>query len=119
MMKLKKSGDLSKFKLVLQNYPDIDINDSRNEHQQTPLHLAINNQHWNIACYCIEQGAYIDISEGAVSSPILRTPFENVMELIIKHRNNKEYVGAMGICKVILKQRTIYPMKRIEYAIVY
>ncbi|ETO02920.1 hypothetical protein RFI_34493, partial [Reticulomyxa filosa] len=35
-----KSGDLSKFKLALQNHPDI----------------AINNGHWDIARYCIEQG---------------------------------------------------------------
>ncbi|ETO01213.1 hypothetical protein RFI_36227, partial [Reticulomyxa filosa] len=32
-------GDLSQFKLILQNHPDIDINDSCNEHRQTPLHL--------------------------------------------------------------------------------
>ncbi|ETN99413.1 hypothetical protein RFI_38068, partial [Reticulomyxa filosa] len=117
-----RSGDLSKFKLVLQNHPDIDINDSCNEHRQTPLHLAINYQHWDIARYCIEQGAYIDIREGAVNSPILRTPFENIMELIIKHKNDendKNDLDAMEMCKLILKQRTMYPMKRIEYAIDY
>ncbi|ETO00295.1 hypothetical protein RFI_37151 [Reticulomyxa filosa] len=38
-------GDLSQFKLVLQSHPDIDINDSCNEHRQTPLYLAINNEH--------------------------------------------------------------------------
>ncbi|ETO01437.1 hypothetical protein RFI_36003, partial [Reticulomyxa filosa] len=61
------SGDLSQFKLVLQNHPDIDINDSYNEHRQTPLHLAINNQHWDIARYCIKQGVYIDIRGGVLS----------------------------------------------------
>ncbi|ETO03469.1 26S proteasome non-ATPase regulatory subunit, partial [Reticulomyxa filosa] len=84
-----RSGDLSQFKLILQNYPDIDINDSCNEYRQTPLHLAINNQHWDIARYCIEQGAYIDIREGAVNSFILRTPFENIMKFIMKHKNDK------------------------------
>ncbi|ETO01628.1 hypothetical protein RFI_35812, partial [Reticulomyxa filosa] len=42
------------------------------------------------------------------------------MELIIKHKNSKndkKYLDAMDICKWILKQRTIYPIKRIEYAI--
>ncbi|ETO35103.1 hypothetical protein RFI_01971 [Reticulomyxa filosa] len=29
-----------------------------NEHRQTPLHLAINHQYWDITRYCIEQGAY-------------------------------------------------------------
>ncbi|ETO02663.1 hypothetical protein RFI_34755, partial [Reticulomyxa filosa] len=42
-----RSGDLSQFKLVLQNHPKIDINNSCNEHRQTPLHLAINHQHWD------------------------------------------------------------------------
>ncbi|ETO02251.1 hypothetical protein RFI_35185, partial [Reticulomyxa filosa] len=60
-----RSGDLSQFKLTLQNHPDIDINDSCNEHRQTPLHLAINNGHWDIARYCIQKEAYIDIREGA------------------------------------------------------
>ncbi|ETO02890.1 hypothetical protein RFI_34523, partial [Reticulomyxa filosa] len=60
-----KSGNLSKFKSILQNHSNIDINDSCNEHRQTPLHLAINHQHWDIARYCIEQGAYIDIKDGA------------------------------------------------------
>ncbi|ETO02942.1 hypothetical protein RFI_34468, partial [Reticulomyxa filosa] len=77
-----RSRDLSQFKLTLQNHPDIDINDSCNEHRQTPLHLAINHQHWDIARYCIEQGAYIDIKEGAVNSLILRTPFENIMKYL-------------------------------------
>ncbi|ETO34686.1 PBS lyase HEAT domain protein repeat-containing protein, partial [Reticulomyxa filosa] len=117
-----RSGNLSQFKLVLQNHPDIDINDSYNKHGQTPLHLAINNRHWDIARYCIEQGAYIDIREGAVNSLALRTPFENIMKFIMKHKkekNTKEYLNATEMCKWILKQRTMYPMKRIEYAIDY
>ncbi|ETO14848.1 hypothetical protein RFI_22520, partial [Reticulomyxa filosa] len=79
--------------------------------------LAISNQHWDIARYCIEQGAYI-----AVNSLILRTPFENIMKFIMKYKKNKnckEYLDAMDICKLILKQRTIYPMERIRYAIDY
>ncbi|ETO00604.1 ankyrin 2,3/unc44, partial [Reticulomyxa filosa] len=117
-----RSGDLSKFKLVLENHSNIDINDSCNEHRQTPLHLAINHQHWDIARYCIEQGAYIDIKEGAVNSLILRSPFENIIKYIMKHKKNKntkEYLDAMDTCKWILKQRTMYPIKRIEYAIDY
>ncbi|ETN99814.1 hypothetical protein RFI_37653, partial [Reticulomyxa filosa] len=63
-------------------------------------------------------GAYIDIREGAVNSLILRTPFENIMEFIVKHKKNtKEYLNAMEMCKWILKQRTMYSMERIEYAI--
>ncbi|ETN99682.1 ankyrin repeat protein, partial [Reticulomyxa filosa] len=73
-----KSGNLSQLKLILQNHPDIDINYSCNEHRQTPLHLAINHQQWDVACYCIKQSAYIDIKEGAVNSLILGTPFENI-----------------------------------------
>ncbi|ETO03668.1 NTPase, partial [Reticulomyxa filosa] len=117
-----RSGDLSQLKLVLQNDPYLDINNSCNEHRQTPLHLAIKNKHWDVARYCIEKGAWIDVREGAVNASIFRTPFENLMELIMKYKNdksNKEYLDAMNICKWILKQRTIYPMKRIEYAIDY
>ncbi|ETO12507.1 hypothetical protein RFI_24868 [Reticulomyxa filosa] len=120
-----RSGNLSQFKLALQNHPGIDINDSYNEHRQTPLHLAINNQHWDIARYCIEQGAYIDIREGAanaINATVFLTPFEKTMELIMKHKNDKsakEYLDAMDMCKLILKQRTMYPMKRIKYAIDY
>ncbi|ETO01852.1 hypothetical protein RFI_35587, partial [Reticulomyxa filosa] len=50
------------------------------------------------------------------------TPFENVMELIMKHKNDKndkKYLDAMDMCKLILKQRIMYPMKKIEYAIDY
>ncbi|ETO11587.1 hypothetical protein RFI_25789, partial [Reticulomyxa filosa] len=117
-----KLGDLSQLKLILQNNPHIDINDSCNEYRQTPLHLAINNKHWDVARYCIEKGAWIDVREGAINASVLRTPFENIMELIMKHKNdknNKEYLDAMDMCKWILKQRTIYPMKRIEYAMDY
>ncbi|ETN99919.1 hypothetical protein RFI_37548, partial [Reticulomyxa filosa] len=35
------------------------------------------------------------------------------------NKNTKEYLDAMDICKWILNQRTMYPMKRIEYAIDY
>ncbi|ETN97829.1 hypothetical protein RFI_39697 [Reticulomyxa filosa] len=115
-------GNLSQFKLVLQNNPHIGINDSYNEHRQTPLHLAVNNQHWDIARYCIEKGAYIDIREGAVNSLILRTPFENIIEYIMKHKknkNSKEFLDATEIGKWILRQRIMYPIKRIEYAIDY
>ncbi|ETN98221.1 hypothetical protein RFI_39289 [Reticulomyxa filosa] len=44
------------------------------------------------------------------------------MKFIMKHKKNKntkEYLDAMEMCKLILKQRTMYPMKRIEYAIDY
>ncbi|ETN98622.1 hypothetical protein RFI_38870, partial [Reticulomyxa filosa] len=36
-----------------------------------------------------------------------------------KDKNTKEHLNAMEMCKWILKQRTMYPMKRIEYAIDY
>ncbi|ETO02775.1 hypothetical protein RFI_34638, partial [Reticulomyxa filosa] len=36
-----------------------------------------------------------------------------------KNKNTKEYSDAMEMCRWILKQRTMYPMKRIEYAIDY
>ncbi|ETO35048.1 hypothetical protein RFI_02026, partial [Reticulomyxa filosa] len=45
-----------------------------------------------------------------------------IVELIMNHKNdknNKEYLDAMNICKWILKQRAIYLMKRIEYAMDY
>ncbi|ETO12137.1 hypothetical protein RFI_25240 [Reticulomyxa filosa] len=115
-------GNLSQFKLVLQNNPHIDINDSYNEHRQTPLRLAVDNQHWDIARYCIEKGAYIDIREGVVNSLILSTPFENIMKFIMKHKknkNSKEFLDATEMGKWILRQRIMYPIKRIEYAIDY
>ncbi|ETO00521.1 ankyrin repeat protein, partial [Reticulomyxa filosa] len=87
--KRSRSGDLTKFKLILQNHSNININDSCNEHRQTPLHLAINHQHWDIARYCIQQGAYIDIRESAVNSIVLRTPFENIIKFIMKNKKNK------------------------------
>ncbi|ETN99676.1 hypothetical protein RFI_37794 [Reticulomyxa filosa] len=50
------------------------------------------------------------------------TPFENIIKFMMKHKKNKntkEYLDAMEMCKCILKQRTMYPMERIEYAIDY
>ncbi|ETO16622.1 hypothetical protein RFI_20716 [Reticulomyxa filosa] len=78
-----------------------------NEYRQILLHLAINNKHWvgyctRVCCQCFH--------------------FENIMELIMKYKNdknNKGYLDAMNICKWILKQRAIYLMKRIEYAMDY
>ncbi|ETO05829.1 hypothetical protein RFI_31568 [Reticulomyxa filosa] len=80
-------------KLILQNNPHIDINDSCNEYRQTSLHLAINNKHWDVAQYCIEKGAWIDVRECVVNASILRTPFENIMELIMKRKNDKNNEG--------------------------
>ncbi|ETO00526.1 hypothetical protein RFI_36914 [Reticulomyxa filosa] len=63
-------------KLILQHNLHIDINNLFNEYRQTPLHLAINNKHWNAARYYIEKGAWIEVRERMLSyASILKTPF--------------------------------------------
>ncbi|ETO02723.1 hypothetical protein RFI_34690, partial [Reticulomyxa filosa] len=42
-----------------------------------------------------------------------------ILLVIALNKNNKKNLDAMGMCKWILKQRTMYPMKRIKYAIDY
>ncbi|ETO07401.1 hypothetical protein RFI_29989 [Reticulomyxa filosa] len=112
-------GDLSQLKLVLQDNPYIDINDSCNEYQQTLLHLSITNNYWDIARYCIEKGAWIDVRENAINSSTLQTPFENLIQFMKKNSDNKECSEIIKMCKWILRKRTIYPIKRIEHAIDY
>ncbi|ETO31318.1 hypothetical protein RFI_05806 [Reticulomyxa filosa] len=123
-----RSGNLPQLRFVLQNHPDININAPCNEHRQTPLHLAMNNKYWNIARYCIEKGAWIDVRGCSINDTILRTPFEDIMELVMKHKNSKkkvmiknkkECLQMMEMCKWILRKRTIYPIKQIGYAIDY
>ncbi|ETO17843.1 NTPase [Reticulomyxa filosa] len=120
--KAAQSGDISQLKFELQQHHHIDINNSFNECGQTPLHLAINNKHWDTVRYCIEQGAWIDVREDAVDIKTARTPFEYVIEQTMrakKEKNEKEYFEILETCKWILRKRTMYPLKRIEYAIDY
>ncbi|ETO29856.1 hypothetical protein RFI_07265 [Reticulomyxa filosa] len=114
-------GDVTQLKSALENH-SMNINNSLNEYGQTPLHLAINNRHWKAARYCIEQGAWIDFREGAIDAITSHTPLEYIMEFIQKEKhkeNEKEYLEMKEMCKWILKKRTMYPMKQIEYSIDY
>ncbi|ETO10825.1 hypothetical protein RFI_26550 [Reticulomyxa filosa] len=107
-----KGSDMSRLKFVLEHH-NIDINDVFNEYGYTPLLLAIHYKHWDVTRYCIEQGAWIDARGGAFDKVTLQTPVECIVKKIIKEKKNDK------MCKWILKQRTIYPMKQIEYAIDY
>ncbi|ETO03429.1 hypothetical protein RFI_33980, partial [Reticulomyxa filosa] len=93
---------------------------------RTPLLLAMHCKNWNVARYCIKQGAWIDVREGAFNEVTSQAPVEWIAKKIIKEKNNnngnvneKEYLEMMKMCKWILRQRTIYPMKQIKYAIDY
>ncbi|ETO07733.1 hypothetical protein RFI_29658 [Reticulomyxa filosa] len=120
-----KLGNVSQLNSALE-YHHIDINDICNEHGQTPLHVAIHNKHWDTARYCIEQGAWIDVSEGYLDADTAQTPCGYISELIEEieeekniKENKKEYSEMIKLCKLILKKRTIFPMKQIEYATDY
>ncbi|ETO34455.1 hypothetical protein RFI_02639, partial [Reticulomyxa filosa] len=68
-------GDMSQLTSALQDHR-IDINDAFNEYGNAPLILAINNKRWDIARYCIEQGAWIDVRGGAFNENTSQTPVE-------------------------------------------
>ncbi|ETO02632.1 hypothetical protein RFI_34786, partial [Reticulomyxa filosa] len=119
---LAQLGDMSQLTALRDHR--IDINDAFNEYGNAPLILAIHKKHWDIARYCIGQGAWIDVRGGAFDEDSLQTPVECMIKKIGKDKNkNNEngqvYLEMMEMCKWILKQRTIYPMKQIEYAIDY
>ncbi|ETO33882.1 hypothetical protein RFI_03214 [Reticulomyxa filosa] len=119
--KAAELGDVSQLKSALE-YHHIDINDAFNEHGQTPLHIVIHNRHWDVVRYCIEQGAWIDVCESYLDTNILQIPCEYISELIEREKdevmgNKKEYLEIVDVFKWMLKKRTIYPMKQIEYAI--
>ncbi|ETO05574.1 hypothetical protein RFI_31820 [Reticulomyxa filosa] len=100
------------------NKPEqVDINDSGNECQSTLLHATIDNRCWDGFRTCIKQG--VDIDARYVTKNGLRSPFESVMGLYNSKNDKKENSELIDIAKWILKQRSIYPMKRIEYAIDY
>ncbi|ETO32695.1 hypothetical protein RFI_04415 [Reticulomyxa filosa] len=66
------------------------------------------------ALYCVKFSSYI-------IKTIIKMSFV-LHQIFVKHKNdknNKEYLDVMNICKWILKQRIMYPMKRIKYAIDY
>ncbi|ETN97100.1 hypothetical protein RFI_40431, partial [Reticulomyxa filosa] len=116
-------GDMSQLVFALQRHR-IDINEAFNKYGNPPLILAIHSKHWDIARYCIEQGAWIDVRGGAFDENTLQTPVECMVKKIGKEENKNNdneqvYLETMNMCKWILKQRTIYPMKQIEYAIDY
>ncbi|ETN97474.1 hypothetical protein RFI_40055, partial [Reticulomyxa filosa] len=66
---------------------------------------AIHNKRWNIARYCIEQDEIIP-----------QTPFEYMID---NKMDKEQYSEMMKFCKWMLRKRTMYPMKQIEYVIDY
>ncbi|ETO34401.1 hypothetical protein RFI_02694 [Reticulomyxa filosa] len=120
-----QSGDITQLKFALEHY-HFDINDAFDEQGYTPLLLAIDKKHWDIVRYCIAQGAWIDIRGSIFDSTTLQTPFECIVKKISKEKqkkkanmSEKEYSKMINTCKWMLRQRTIYPMEQIEYAIDY
>ncbi|ETO02529.1 phosphorylase [Reticulomyxa filosa] len=109
-----ESNDISQIERALGYY--ININNV--------LQLAIRNKNWNIVRYCIEKGAWIDITFDIIK-PL--TPLQYIIKLSdkrkkIKDNNNeseKKNLEMVEMCKWILKKRTNFPMKQIEYAIDY
>ncbi|ETO14922.1 NTPase [Reticulomyxa filosa] len=110
-----KLGDISRLKSALECYC-IDINDTFNKHGQALLHVAIYNSQWNVARYCIERGAWIDVRGVAPNATALQTPLEYIIGLM---NDNKTTKNLVEMCKWILRKRVIFPMRQIEYAIDY
>ncbi|ETN97489.1 hypothetical protein RFI_40040, partial [Reticulomyxa filosa] len=114
-----QSGDMSQLKSALRHH-HININDAFNEHGHAPLALALHYKHWDIARYCIQQGAWIDVRGGAFNEVTSQTPFEYIINIFGSDKvDENKYLEMVSTCKWILRQRTIYPMKQIEYAINY
>ncbi|ETN98183.1 hypothetical protein RFI_39329 [Reticulomyxa filosa] len=84
---------------------DIDINDSCNEHQQNPLHLAIKINIGILPVIALNK-MHILISKRVLLTLTLRTPFENIMKFMIKHKKNKntkEYLDAMEMIEYAIE----------------
>ncbi|ETO03428.1 hypothetical protein RFI_33979 [Reticulomyxa filosa] len=115
-----RSGDMSQLKSALRHH-HININDAFNEHGHAPLALALHYKHWDIARYCIQQGAWIDVRGGAFNEATPQTPVEYIVKNIIESDkvDKNEYLEMVNMGKWILRQRTIHPMKQIEYTIDY
>ena len=81
-----RGGDLEKVKTLLQSHGDW-LN-SPDQNQKTPLHLALESGHADIAKYLIEQGADINLKDKDKASPL----------------HNAAYLGSLEIVDVLLKQ---------------
>jgi ankyrin repeat protein len=81
-----RSGDLAKVKALLKSHADW-LN-SPDQNQKTPLHLALESGHIDMARYLIEQGADINLKDKDKASPL----------------HNAAYLGNLEILNLLLKK---------------
>ncbi|MDH4272687.1 MAG: ankyrin repeat domain-containing protein, partial [Candidatus Aminicenantes bacterium] len=81
-----RSGDLEKVKTLLQSHNDW-LN-STDQNEKTPLHLALESGHADIARYLIEQSADINLKDKDKASPL----------------HNAAYLGNLEIVDLLLKK---------------
>jgi ankyrin repeat protein len=84
-----RSGDLEKVKTILQSQAEW-LN-SPDQNQKTPLHLALELGHADIAKYLIEQGADINLKDKDKSAPL----------------HNAAYLGNLEIVDILLKKGAV------------
>ncbi|ETO35468.1 NACHT domain-containing protein, partial [Reticulomyxa filosa] len=82
-----QSGNMFQLVSALKHHR-IDINDAFNEYGHAPLLLAINYKHWDIARYCIGQGAWIDVRGGTFDEITLQTSVECIVKKIGKEKKD-------------------------------
>lgn len=81
-----RSGDLETVKALLQSHAEW-LN-SPDQNQKTPLHLALESGHADIAGYLIERGADINLKDKDKGAPL----------------HNAAYLGSLGIVDLLLKK---------------
>jgi ankyrin repeat protein len=84
-----RSGDLEKVKTILQSHAEW-LN-SPDQNQKTPLHLALESGHADIAKYLIEQGADINLKDKDKAAPL----------------HNAAYLGNLEIVDILLKKGAV------------
>ncbi|ETO02502.1 hypothetical protein RFI_34930, partial [Reticulomyxa filosa] len=112
-----KSGNISLLKLALKRHHVV-INEVFNKDGYSLLLLAIQNKHWNIVRYFLEQGARVDVRGGIFNAERLPTPIECIIQQISEEKE-EDKVNEINMCEFLLNCRTVYPMEQIEYAIDY
>jgi ankyrin repeat protein len=92
-----QKGDLAKLKSLVQNNPNL-VN-AKNKDDDTPLHIAADAGHLEIARFLIQSGADVNSMNSSLRNPVLMAGYQghkDVVKLLLENGANFDYVDDRG-----------------------
>lgn len=96
-----KKGDLAKVKALVQKKPD--LVKAKNNEDDTPLHIAADAGHLEIARFLIQKGANVNSMNAARRNPVLLAGYKghkDVVKLLLENGGRFDYVDNRGYTPV-------------------